>query len=85
MHKGSYQIILALYLTFLNVNGILLVDLFYIQPNGKWRRFNEYKIGLDAKSWDDQSIKEAAVLIKEGPKLDCTCSLLILEIAGYRY
>lgn len=56
-----HQISLAIDLMALKFNGILSVDLIEIQSNGEWK-FNECKIGIDARSWDDESMKGVGVL-----------------------
>ena len=76
--KLPHQIILALDLTALKFNGILTVDFLEIQSNSKWK-FTVIKIGPDARSWDEKTIKGAA-LIKGGrswapvPVVDWICS-----------
>lgn len=51
-----HQISLALDLTALKFNDILAVDSFEIQFNSEWK-FNKCKIGVDARSWDNESME----------------------------
>ena len=56
-----HQIILALDLTYLKFNDILTIDFLEIQSIVKWR-FSECKIEPDTSSWDETSIKGAALM-----------------------
>ena len=51
-----HQMILALDSTALNFDDVLTVDLFEIRSNGE-RRFNDCKIGSNARLWDEKSIQ----------------------------
>lgn len=65
----SHQIILTLDLTSLTFNVILTIDfyLFFLGSIRWWVRFSDCKIELEARSWDERSIK-GAELMKGGPQ-----------------